>query len=232
MVDVADAAAGCLMASTLALVLWACCVKKPPRQESLLASRAVAAPATLPRLQLLRALPPPPPGHKLVTGLLKLTNAAAGDGSGSGNGVPTRRSGGGGNAGAVLSGLTWKPASLKRRRKMTLVLDLDETLVHSSGSTSDPQRLHGGAALRHDLHLKIERRHHDGGADICGATTAHTPNGGGEKSIYVWRRPHLTLFLREASKMYEVVVYTAGQRRCAPCLPRTWRLWRCIYRPW
>ena len=174
----------------------------PPPQEA-------SGPAALRFLRSLRTLPPPPPGHKQLAGLLRLPVGPA---------TPALTAAG-------LRALTWKPSSLGRRRKMTLVLDLDETLVHSCGGAADPVRLHGGVALRHDLELVIERRQPQP-QPRAGATAAaaagETPERQGpdvrgapqSRTIYVWKRPYLELFLRECSKLFEVVIYTAGQRRC------------------
>lgn len=68
-------------------------------------------------------------------------------------------------------------------KKVTLVLDLDETLVHC-GFQADP-----GA----DIQLQIEY-------------------GGQRFTVFGRRRPHLQAFLAEASQHFEVVCFTASQR--------------------
>lgn len=117
---------------------------------------------------------------------------------------------------------------------MTLVLDLDETLVHSSSNPNDPHRIHGGVKCRYDLKIDINRSSGGGGgggstsaagaaAGTCGGSGGRDDGrkggrgGGGSdtKTIYVWKRPYVDVFLREASKLFELVIYTAGQRRYA-----------------
>jgi len=73
-------------------------------------------------------------------------------------------------------------------RKMTLVLDLDETLVHSS-----PKRL-----FRHDYKIHI--------------STADSPAG---CWFFVKKRPHIDRFLRAVSRWFEVVVFTASLQHYA-----------------
>lgn len=85
----------------------------------------------------------------------------------------------------------------RKRRKMTLILDLDETLIHSAPHPMDPVRTHGGTVVKHDLRVDIRTNH------------------GPPKTFLVWKRPHLDVFLREVSRLYEVVVFTAGQQRYA-----------------
>ena len=162
---------------------------------------------------------------------------------------------------------------------MTLVLDLDETLVHSTENPSS-QRNRGGTYLPHDEIISIpqtaapaswacgdnspgnneaplsgekrgggrgggvgqappppspprEKRKRVGLAAARAETPYSTPltprrqgssvsggsggaaRAGGTKSIYVWKRPFLDVFLREAARHYEIVVYTAGYQRYA-----------------
>eukprot|EP00617_Octactis_speculum_P017648 CAMPEP_0185748672 /NCGR_PEP_ID=MMETSP1174-20130828/7391_1 /TAXON_ID=35687 /ORGANISM="Dictyocha speculum, Strain CCMP1381" /LENGTH=293 /DNA_ID=CAMNT_0028424473 /DNA_START=246 /DNA_END=1128 /DNA_ORIENTATION=+ len=84
-----------------------------------------------------------------------------------------------------------------RRRKLTLVLDLDETLVHTATNPTDPVLMHGGIHYPFDLRVDIRRD-----------TAQH-------KSVFVWKRPYLDLFMSEVSKYCEVVIYTAGLKRYA-----------------
>uniref|UniRef100_A0A6U2GHI8 FCP1 homology domain-containing protein n=2 Tax=Hemiselmis andersenii TaxID=464988 RepID=A0A6U2GHI8_HEMAN len=73
-------------------------------------------------------------------------------------------------------------------RKMTLVLDLDETLVHSS-----PKRL-----FRYDYKIHI--------------ATADSPVG---CWFFVAKRPHIDRFLRAVSRWFEIVVFTASLQHYA-----------------
>lgn len=70
--------------------------------------------------------------------------------------------------------------------KKTLVLDLDETLVHSSFQPVQ------------DYHYLIP-------VEIDGTVY----------NVYVYRRPHAVEFIKHLSKMYEIVVYTASLRKYA-----------------
>ena len=68
----------------------------------------------------------------------------------------------------------------------TLVLDLDETLVHS---TLGPCPLPGGADFSFDVSL-----------------------GGRSHPVHVRTRPHLLPFLERVASLFEVVVFTASQK--------------------
>lgn len=72
------------------------------------------------------------------------------------------------------------------RRRKTLVLDLDETLVHSKFKDGD----------RFDLHLQI--------------MVDQFPT-----SFYVSKRPYLDVFLRTAAQWYNVVIFTASLKKYA-----------------
>ncbi|KAJ1664810.1 Nuclear envelope morphology protein 1 [Coemansia sp. RSA 1813] len=80
-------------------------------------------------------------------------------------------SGGGGSSGLVTRSL----------KKKTLVLDLDETLIHSS-----PQ---GSYRAHHRIEVVIDKV-------AC--------------LYYVYKRPHVDFFLRKVSEWYKVVVFTAS----------------------
>jgi len=75
------------------------------------------------------------------------------------------------------------PRDPKDRRK-TMILDLDETLVHCFLNRTD--------FATYDSILKVE-------------------NEGVLLNVYCKIRPHVHTFLREASKMFEIVVFTASQ---------------------
>ncbi|CAD7702753.1 unnamed protein product [Ostreobium quekettii] len=73
-------------------------------------------------------------------------------------------------------------------QRQTLVLDLDETLVHSWINEGDHE---------HDLMFKV---------------SLVTPD---DTAVFVRLRPHLLYFLEHVSKWFEVVVFTASQKAYA-----------------
>ena len=77
-----------------------------------------------------------------------------------------------------------KPCPTPKQGKMTLVLDIDETLVHAS--------LKQRETLKYDTVVTIT-------------------SGGASGNIYVAHRPHLMTFLRAIQPLFEVVVFTASQ---------------------
>ena len=81
-------------------------------------------------------------------------------------------------------------------RRKTLVLDLDETLVHTSAHfESDP------GILPPELRLDVE--------------TSNNNRGGKNHVFFVRLRPHLSTFLQECMELYEVVVFTASEKSYA-----------------
>lgn len=74
------------------------------------------------------------------------------------------------------------PEETKERKTITLVLDLDETLVHSTLEHSDD-------------------------ADFCFPVFFNMK----QHTVYVKRRPHLQTFLERVACMFEVVIFTASQ---------------------
>lgn len=78
---------------------------------------------------------------------------------------------------------TLLPRQTRRSKQKTLVLDLDETLVHSSLDTFATP----------DFTFPVEV-------------------GGIVHTVHVKKRPHLAQFLAAVSKSFEVVVFTASQR--------------------
>ncbi|KAJ8330409.1 Nuclear envelope morphology protein 1 [Batrachochytrium dendrobatidis] len=70
---------------------------------------------------------------------------------------------------------------LDRQRKKTLVLDLDETLIHSTSRGS----------RRHDFIVEVLVNSH-----IC--------------LYHVYKRPHVDLFLRKATEWFKIVIFTAS----------------------
>ncbi|KAJ4980461.1 hypothetical protein NE237_031298 [Protea cynaroides] len=74
------------------------------------------------------------------------------------------------------------PKETRKRKSITLVLDLDETLVHSTLEQCDD------ADFTFQVFFNME-----------------------EYTVYVRRRPYLGTFLERAADMFEVVVFTASQ---------------------
>lgn len=77
---------------------------------------------------------------------------------------------------------TMLPRDAQRRKAVTLVLDLDETLVHSTLEHCD------------DAHFTFT---------VFFNMKEHT--------VYVKQRPHLHTFLEKVAEMFEVVIFTASQ---------------------
>eukprot|EP00467_Chlorarachnion_reptans_P010103 CAMPEP_0114488552 /NCGR_PEP_ID=MMETSP0109-20121206/1395_1 /TAXON_ID=29199 /ORGANISM="Chlorarachnion reptans, Strain CCCM449" /LENGTH=230 /DNA_ID=CAMNT_0001664961 /DNA_START=333 /DNA_END=1025 /DNA_ORIENTATION=+ len=74
-----------------------------------------------------------------------------------------------------------------RRNKYTLILDLDETLVHTARSA-----ISGGAHCRLEIY-----------------------NNRNCRAFYVYKRPYLAEFLYTMSQYYEIVIFTASVRQYA-----------------
>jgi Dullard-like phosphatase family protein len=172
-----------LLLSTFFLLLWGYLMKPPSKPSKSPASTFARSIVRKRIIGHLKPLPPPPSGYKNLPMILSLKNAT--------EPLPDDY---------VKS---WKSSSARKKRRMTLVLDLDETLVHASANPTDPFRIHGGDNLPYDLRIEV-KKNIDGGS-----------NGSNMKEIFVWKRPYLGLFLREMSKVFEIVIFTAGQRRYA-----------------
>lgn len=80
----------------------------------------------------------------------------------------------------------------KRRRRKTLILDLDETLIHSLSRTA-PRSL-GLSGPCHTIELKVNN-----------IATLY----------YVYKRPYCDFFLREISKWFDLSIFTASVREYA-----------------
>jgi CTD small phosphatase-like protein 2 len=91
------------------------------------------------------------------------------------------------------------PKKSKRSHKVTLVLDLDETLVHCTLHPTE----------RHDVTFAV-------------------PFQGEDFKVYVRKRPHFDKFVEEVGRKFEVVIFTASQQVYADRLldildpERTW----------
>lgn len=98
--------------------------------------------------------------------------------------------------------------------RLTLVLDLDETLIHTTTTPS----LRSPYELAYSPHLIL---------DVAIA--------GQQCSFYVFVRPYLREFLRQISKWYNVMIFTASEKRYAePLIERLDRdgvISRCFFRP-
>eukprot|EP01097_Dermamoeba_algensis_P006134 TRINITY_DN3864_c0_g1_i2.p1 TRINITY_DN3864_c0_g1~~TRINITY_DN3864_c0_g1_i2.p1 ORF type:complete len:231 (-),score=41.57 TRINITY_DN3864_c0_g1_i2:242-934(-) len=76
--------------------------------------------------------------------------------------------------------------AIARRRRKTLVLDLDETLIHSSIRATN----------RYDFSVEVF---------VNGVSAI----------FYVLKRPHLDLFLSKVSNWFEIVIFTASLKQYA-----------------
>lgn len=93
----------------------------------------------------------------------------------------------------------------KNRGRMTVVLDLDETLVHSVFLVDVEAKLKKKEKKKEEIN-SILQAHRDN-ADIL----LDDSNGG----IAVTLRPGLRIFLRKLSRKFEVVLFTAAEREYA-----------------
>ena len=82
--------------------------------------------------------------------------------------------------------------NIKKENKKTLILDLDETLVHSS---FQPMQLNR-KIIKPDIYFKIffNYKYHD---------------------IYVYKRPFLNKFLKEMNKIFKIFIFTASIKKYA-----------------
>lgn len=83
------------------------------------------------------------------------------------------------------------PLPLSYYRSKTLVLDLDETLIHS---TSRGNGVPGASGRAHVIEVVVDKH-------AC--------------LYYVYKRPHVDYFLRKVSEWYKVVVFTASMSEYA-----------------
>ncbi|CCE89637.1 Nem1-Spo7 phosphatase catalytic subunit NEM1 TDEL_0A03050 [Torulaspora delbrueckii] len=81
---------------------------------------------------------------------------------------------------------------LHAEKRKRLVVDLDETLIHSASRTTS----HSNSAQGHMVEIRFA---------ISGVSTLY----------YVHKRPHCDLFLSKVSKWYDLVVFTASMREYA-----------------
>jgi len=82
------------------------------------------------------------------------------------------------------------------QNKKTLVLDLDETLVHSSLENELPQDPSQGEQLRYDFTFPVHL-------------------GEDRYDVYVYVRPGAIEFLEKMQELFEVVIFTASQKMYA-----------------
>jgi len=98
------------------------------------------------------------------------------------------------------------PLLAMRKKRLTLVLDLDQTLACTVAAAAYHRSLAASSARKGAGALRAP----DGSFDV------RRPDGRGEPTTYlVWRRPHLDLFLREVARWFRVVVFTAGRKEYA-----------------
>ena len=83
-------------------------------------------------------------------------------------------------------------SNLKKKGKKTLILDLDETLVHSSFKPI----CYDNICYKPDIFLNINFR-------------------GNSHSVYVLKRPFVHEFLKEMNKIYNIVIFTASIKEYA-----------------
>ncbi|KNE69153.1 dullard-like phosphatase domain-containing protein [Allomyces macrogynus ATCC 38327] len=146
------------------------------------AASAAAAPGTPPDAS---AAPRTPPlgGRRPGTRRRQVTGAA----SVAGSVASSRRGGPGAGPGtASVTASVGRPHRAFAARKKTLVIDLDECLVHSSSR-----------ALRQPDHMvEVTIEHHR-----C--------------LYYVYKRPHVDFFLQKVAEWYRVVIFTASMQEYA-----------------
>ncbi|KNE73139.1 dullard-like phosphatase domain-containing protein [Allomyces macrogynus ATCC 38327] len=143
--------------------------------------RSAAAPGTPPDAS---AAPRTPPlgGRRTGTRRRHVTGAAS---TIAGSVVSSRR-GGPGPGTASVTASVGRPHRAFAARKKTLVIDLDECLVHSSSR-----------ALRQPDHMvEVTIEHHR-----C--------------LYYVYKRPHVDFFLQKVAEWYRVVIFTASMQEYA-----------------
>ncbi|TCD70421.1 Nuclear envelope morphology protein 1 [Steccherinum ochraceum] len=100
------------------------------------------------------------------------------------------------------------PTSLQRKallhRQKTLVLDLDETLIHS---TSRPMPYSNGSSLLGSFGI--------GKKNKGSGYTVEVVLGGHSTVYHVYKRPFVDYFLRKVSAWYTLVIFTASMREYA-----------------
>ena len=82
--------------------------------------------------------------------------------------------------------------NIKNNNKKTLILDLDETLVHSSFKPID----YNNVMHKPDIFLNIDFR-------------------GNNHNVYVLKRPYVHEFLKEMNKIYNIIIFTASVKEYA-----------------
>jgi len=104
------------------------------------------------------------------------------------------------------------PPKTRRAPRITLVLDLDETLVHSSLEeycSTSPTSDHNAAEIDFTFPVHFNNQEH---------------------KVNVRRRPGLDAFMQEVAKKFEVIVFTASQRVYAEQLLNILDPQRCLIR--
>jgi len=93
---------------------------------------------------------------------------------------------------AISHGPLLPPQTQEAKGKLTLVLDLDETLIHAAL----PQ-LEEVSSAAHDFSFLIDHPQSNALSDLA-------------REVVVWQRPGLAEFLLQASRLAEIVVFTAS----------------------
>jgi FCP1-like phosphatase family protein len=96
-------------------------------------------------------------------------------------------------------------AVLQQSRRLALVLDIDNTLVHATYAK-------GRAPATH--------RQHENSKDIYHLSLEETGMDGTRRHLVIKKRPHLDLFLREMHSAFQMTIYTAGTKRYAEAVTR------------
>jgi RNA polymerase II subunit A-like phosphatase len=103
---------------------------------------------------------------------------------------------------------------LHRQRKLSLVLDLDHSLLHATNDVRARQHLNRDDVRSLVLPIWMEESPTNGGTPAAAANNNHN-NRLLWMQHFVNLRPHIKTFLQQAMEMYEIGVYTAGTRQYA-----------------
>ena len=118
-------------------------------------------------------------------------------------------------------------ALLFKQPRKSLVLDLDETLVHSQFKMTDSCDLklyvtidnyHGNEHVTNTNNISNKYNNNplisSSSSTTTTTTTSTTTNSSDTTIFYVAKRPYLDLFLRTVSKWYDIIIFTASLQKC------------------